>query len=72
MTHEQIKSAFNEIYNNFYLKNRNKDGHERTDEEWKKIIEEAQIIQNKYEGNLAKSMVISILEEFENEDKNKL
>lgn len=70
MTHEQIKSAFNDMYNNFYLKHRNKDNHIRTDEEWEELLKEAKELQSKYNGTLARTIMIAILGEFEAEAIN--
>jgi hypothetical protein len=69
MTHEEIKSAFSEIYNSFYLHNRIADKRKRTDEEWEKIVNEANVISRKYDSCLVKNMILALLEEFENEEK---
>lgn len=69
MTHEEIKSAFSEIYNSFYLHNRITDKRKRTDEEWEKIVKEADALSKKYDSYLVKNMILALLEEFENEEK---
>ena len=71
ITHEEIRSAFSEIYNSFYLNNRMTDDRTRTDEEWEKIIEEADILSKKYDSRFVKNMVLALLEEFEYEEKEK-
>lgn len=71
MTHEEIKSAFSEIYNSFYLHNRMTDDRTRTDKEWEKIIEEADALRKKYDSRLVKNMILALLEEFEYEEKER-
>lgn len=55
MTHEEIKSAFSEIYNSFYLHNRMTGDRTRTDEEWEKIIEEADALRKNMTADLLKT-----------------
>ena len=69
MTHEEIKTAFSEIYNSFYLKSRMKEKQKRTDEEWETIINDANALIQKYDSRFVKNVVLALLEEFEYEDK---
>ena len=70
MTHEQIKSTFNEVYNSFYLKHRFLNNQKKTDKDWENMVKDAQDISNRYEGNFAKSIILAMLEEFEQEAKD--
>lgn len=69
MQYEEIRSAFSEVYNKFYLTYRYK-GNKRSDEEWKNIVEQADSIIKKYNNSpLVKHMVLDLLEIFENDEK---
>lgn len=69
ITHEEIKSAFSEIYNSFYLQHRLKEVRQRTDDEWEKLIEDAAAIRKKYNSELVTKIVNALLDEFEYQDK---
>lgn len=69
MEHEEIRKAFHEVYNNFYLKYRDK-GMAKTDEEWEKIIESAnEIICSFHKSDLVRHMVNDLIHEIEISDK---
>lgn len=69
ITHEEIKKAFSEVYNSFYLNHRLIEERKRTDEEWEQLITDANTIRNKYNSVFVSDMLSAILKEFENEDK---
>lgn len=73
MTHEQIRSAFAEVYNGYYLKHNRKE-HEpvRTEKEWEEIVKKGDEIIKKYNYNkLVQHMVLDLQEEFELQDMAK-
>ena len=69
MTHEEIKSAFSEIYNAFYLKHRLKENRPRTEEEWAHLINDAAAIRKKHNSELVTKIINALLDEFEYQDK---
>lgn len=69
MTHAEIKNAFSEVYNKFYLKYRVTDDKKRGNEEWERIQSDALEITNRYNSTLVLKLVMAVLEEFEEEDK---
>lgn len=69
ISHEEIRTAFSEIYNTFYLGNRIDDGRVRTDVEWEKLIRDADFLREKYNSELVTKIVNSLLDEFEEQDK---
>ncbi len=71
MSHEQIKAAFNEIYNSFYLQNRCPTERMRTDAEWEKMIQDAEDICKNYDTVMVRKIVGAVLDEFEREETKK-
>lgn len=69
MTHEEIKAAFSELYNKFYLKHRLPPGQERTDEEWQGLMEDAACLRKKYDSILVTNMLNELMDEFERQNK---
>lgn len=70
MEHEEIKRAFNEVYNNFYLKYRFK-GVKKTDEEWEEIVKNANDIVSSFNSSvLVRHMIVDLLEIIETDEKN--
>lgn len=67
MLHEEIRDAFSEIYNSFYLKHRIKDRKQMSEETWEKIMEDANVIRNKYNSQFVSDMIIALMNEFERE-----
>jgi len=70
ITHEEIKSAFSEIYNSFYLNHRLKENRPRTEEEWAYLINDAAAIRKKYNSELVTKIVNALLDEFESQHKS--
>ena len=72
MPHEEVKEAFNEIYNKFYLKNRREAGVKRSDEEWESLIDEAHFLLKKYDSQLVRKMLNGLMCEFESGERMNL
>lgn len=72
MPHEEVKEAFNEIYNKFYLKNRRVAGVKRSDEEWESLIDEADYLLKKYDSQLVRKIINGLMCEFECGEKEEL
>lgn len=71
LPHEEIKLAFAQVYNVFYLKYRTCDDKKRTDEEWENLIRDASIIRMKFNSQFVNDMLAAVIGEFEREDINK-
>lgn len=69
ITHNEIKAAFSEIYNSFYLSNRIIGPRCRTDQEWADLITQANEIRKKYNCILVADIINALLAEFERQDK---
>lgn len=69
MEHEEIKAAFSDVYNRFYLQHRLKEKRNRTTEEWEKLVLDSSEIVSKYNSELVAKLVIAVVEEFEAEDE---
>ena len=68
LTHEEIKNIFNETYNNFYLKWRNKISSEK---ELAKMVEEARELSGKYgHAPLILHITVELVNVLEQEWKN--
>lgn len=69
MEHKEISRAFSAIYNDFYLKYRDK-GIKKTDEEWEEIVNHADEIVKSFNGEkLVRVMVSGIMDQIEIADK---
>ena len=70
LTHEQIKNCFSEVYNEFYLKWRLRENHERTDEEIENMINEADALREQFnQCTLVNSMLDALIEQFTSEER---
>ncbi len=67
--HEEVKQAFSEIYNHFYLPHRNQGNAARTEQQWVYITEDANRISSRFDSTLVNSMLNAIMAQFDNEDK---
>lgn len=68
MSNEQIAAAFREIYNGFWLRYRD---HRNSEQDFKRIVEEAGNLLERYPFPLARNMVLGLLDELDARNKER-
>lgn len=69
MSHDDIKSAFNEIYNNYYLGYRLTEKRIRSDKEWEEILKKGNELLDKYHNSqFIHKTVYSVIEIWEKQE----
>ena len=69
ITHEEVKSAFSEVYNKFYLVYRKKEDTPRSDADWEQLLNAARTIRRKYDSEFVNIMITALIEQFEAEER---
>lgn len=68
MSNGQIAAAFREIYNGFWLRYRD---HRNSEQDFKRIVEEASGLMDRYPFPLARNMVLGLLDELTARDRER-
>ena len=70
LTHDEMRSAFSEIYNMFYCANRKKSDIAKCDSDWSRIIADAHTISAKYDSDIVTQILCSVIKQLEREELN--